>query len=64
MRVQPRNRYVPGDYLRECDVCDFTFLRSELMKRWDGAIVCPDDWEEKDSQLEKRTHKERPLKRD
>lgn len=64
MRVWPKNRYVPGDYKRECDVCGFDFLRSELMKRWDGAIVCKYDWEEKDPQLTKRVHKEGPFKRD
>jgi hypothetical protein len=40
----PTNRYVQGDYKRSCDVCGFDYLRSELKKRWDGAIVCVKDW--------------------
>lgn len=64
MRVWPKNRYVPGTYKRECDVCGFDYLRSELMTRWDGAIVCPADWEEKDPQLDKRAHHEGPFRRD
>ncbi len=64
MRVWPRNRYVPGEYKRECDSCGADFLRSELMRRWDGALVCKDDWEEKDPQLTKKVHKERLLKID
>ena len=37
------NRYKPGDYWRECDVCGFDYLRSKLVKRWDNAIVCKKD---------------------
>lgn len=64
MSTYPINRYVPGTYKRECDVCGFDFLRSELLTRWDGLIVCKEDYEEKDPQLEKRSHTERPFKKD
>lgn len=53
MRIMPTNRFVPKDYLRECDVCGWDYLRSQLLRRWDGALVCKDDYEEKDRQLEK-----------
>jgi hypothetical protein len=34
-----------GDYWRVCDVCGFDYRASETLKRWDGLIVCHDDWE-------------------
>lgn len=41
------NIYKPGDFWKECDVCGFDYLRSELLVRWDGALVCKKDWEPK-----------------
>lgn len=64
MRQYPLNRYVPGTYKRECDICGFDFLRSELHERWDGLIVCSEDFEEKDPQLDKKAHRERQGRRD
>lgn len=32
--------YKPGDYWRECAVCGFDYLRSEMVVRWDGLLVC------------------------
>lgn len=54
MRIYPTNRFVPGTYKRECDECGFDFIRSEMRKRWDGAIVCQWCYEEKDTQLERK----------
>ena len=34
-----------GDNWAVCDVCGREFLASTLMKRWDGLVVCKDDWE-------------------
>lgn len=28
-----------------CDVCGFKYKASELKQRWDGPMVCKDDWE-------------------
>lgn len=28
-----------------CDVCGFKKKSNEVRKRWDGAIVCKEDWE-------------------
>lgn len=28
-----------------CDVCGFKFKNWQLRKRWDGFMVCKDDWE-------------------
>lgn len=40
-----KNYYVPGDYNVVCDVCSKKFKASEAKERWDGFIVCPDDYE-------------------
>jgi len=37
------NSYKAGDYWRECPVCGFDYLRSEMRTRWDGLLVCRDD---------------------
>lgn len=38
-------RYVPGNWNAICDVCAQKYKASELKKRWDGLMVCPNDWE-------------------
>lgn len=39
------NYYKHGDYNAICDVCGFKFKGSQMKKRWDGALVCREDWE-------------------
>ena len=34
-----------GDWNAVCEVCDFEFKASELIKRWDGVYVCKEDYE-------------------
>lgn len=34
-----------GGYNAICDVCGFQYKNFELKKRWDGLMVCKDDWE-------------------
>lgn len=34
-----------GKWNALCDVCGFKFKSSDLRKRWDGLMVCDDDWE-------------------
>ena len=34
-----------GVYNALCDVCGFKFKNYQLKKRWDGYMVCKDDWE-------------------
>lgn len=41
----PRNYYVSGDHNLICDVCSRKIKASESRLRWDGFIVCKDDWE-------------------
>ena len=38
-------RYVPGNWNAVCDVCAQKYKASEIKKRWDGLMVCPNDWE-------------------
>lgn len=45
----PEWTYKPGDWLCLCDVCGKKVHASETKKRWDGLIVCMDDWEPRQS---------------
>ena len=33
------------EYSALCDVCKFKYKASQLRQRWDGLMVCPQDWE-------------------
>lgn len=48
-----------GDWNAICDVCARKFKASELMKRWDGLMVCQEDWEVRHPQELIRPIKER-----
>jgi hypothetical protein len=37
--------YKPGQWNVHCDVCGFKFKSSEIKKRWDGLMVCHNDYE-------------------
>jgi len=43
--VTQNYNYVQGEWNVICDVCGFKFKSSQLKKRWDGFMVCKDDWE-------------------
>jgi hypothetical protein len=40
-----KTTFVLGDSKSVCDVCGFDMHHSQLRKRWDGAMVCAQDWE-------------------
>lgn len=40
-----RPRYDKGDWKAICDICGRERKASELRQRWDGFMVCPDDYE-------------------
>jgi hypothetical protein len=40
-----KTSFVLGDSKAVCDVCGFDMHQSMLRKRWDGAMVCPQDFE-------------------
>lgn len=42
--------YVKGDWKAICDICGRVYLGSQLRKRWDGFMACPDDWEPRQPQ--------------
>jgi len=37
--------YKHGDYNAICDVCGWKYKASELKRRWDGRMVCENDFE-------------------
>ena len=37
--------YKRGEWKVVCDVCGFEHYASNVKKRWDGLIVCPEDFE-------------------
>ena len=42
--------YYRGNWIAICDACGRKFKASILQKRWDGLMVCPDDWEPRQPQ--------------
>lgn len=42
--------YVAGDFYRFCEVCGFRKRASQTRKRWDGLMVCNEDFEERHPQ--------------
>lgn len=49
----------PGTWAVNCDVCGFRFPSDKLIKRWDGAMVCKEDWETRHPQTLIRIHGEK-----
>jgi len=47
-----------GTWSVVCDVCGFQFLNTEVMRRWDGLIVCEKDYEQKHPSLTTRIRSE------
>ena len=56
MAKYPENRYVPGTYKVECDICGFDFLRTELRRNSRGLLVCQADFEEKHPREDSSTY--------
>ena len=42
--------YDKGNWLALCDSCGCKKMASELRKRWDGLMVCNEDWEPRQPQ--------------
>jgi hypothetical protein len=40
-----KNHYISGEWNVTCDVCSKKIKAHEARQRWDGFIVCPDDFE-------------------
>jgi hypothetical protein len=45
-----KNHLILGDWNALCDSCGRKFKASSLQKRWDGLIVCREDWEQRHPQ--------------
>ena len=45
-----KNYYVSGSHNITCDVCSRKIKAHEAKQRWDGFIVCADDWEPRHEQ--------------
>ena len=45
-----KNYYVSGNWNVICDVCSKKIKASDAKQRWDGLIVCPDDYEHRHPQ--------------
>jgi len=43
-------RYDKGDWVALCDSCGRKFKASHLKRRWDGLMVCSEDWEPRQTQ--------------
>lgn len=37
--------FTPGQWWIHCDVCGFKFKSDQIKKRWDGLMVCENDFE-------------------
>lgn len=40
-----KNHFISGEFNVTCDVCSKKMKAHEAKHRWDGLIVCKDDWE-------------------
>jgi len=45
-----KNYYLPGQFNLYCDSCAIKYKAQEAKKRWDGLIVCPKCYEERQPQ--------------
>lgn len=52
------NYYKPGTWNVLCFVCGKQYKSDEILKRWDGVLVCRKDWEPRHPQEFIRTPKE------
>jgi hypothetical protein len=52
--------FKPGTYNVVCDVCGMDFKSDEVKTRWDGAIVCFDDYEPRHMSDLLRVRREKP----
>lgn len=46
----PKDYLDLGNWNAICDVCGMKFKASELRRRWDGYMVCEDDYEQRHPQ--------------
>lgn len=54
-----KNHFVSGQWNVTCDVCSKKIKSGEAKQRWDGFIVCPDDYEMRHPQDFVRTRQDK-----
>jgi len=59
-RTSDQNTYKHGSWNAICDVCGFKFKQEDLKKRWDGFMVCKEDWEPQHPSDKYRSPKQEP----
>lgn len=45
-----KNHFISGEWNITCDVCSKKIKAHEAKQRWDGFIVCPEDYETRQPQ--------------
>lgn len=45
-----KNHLILGNWNALCDSCGRKFKATDLQKRWDGLVVCNEDWEQRHPQ--------------
>lgn len=45
-----KNHFISGEFNLVCDICSKKIKSHEAKHRWDGFIVCKDDWEPRHEQ--------------
>lgn len=45
-----KNHFISGEWNVICDICSKKIKAHEAKQRWDGFIVCPDDYESRHEQ--------------
>ena len=45
-----KNHFISGEWNVTCDVCSKKIKAHEAKQRWDGFIVCPEDYETRQPQ--------------
>ena len=58
------DNFILGDSKACFDCCGFDFKQSQLRKRWDGAMVCEDDFELRHPQDSLKARPERSIVKD
>ena len=45
-----KNYFISGEFNVTCDICSKKIKAHEAKQRWDGLVVCPDDFEHRHEQ--------------
>ena len=54
-----KNHFISGEWNVTCDVCSKKIKAHEAKQRWDGFIVCPDDFEHRHPQDFVKAHSDK-----